>query len=80
VWTDDQGRRHVVGMVLLTLPPADAASTQVLRVRSFGLALARTPHTGSAAVVGWSDITQAAVADDHRFGKAASASVPRREE
>jgi hypothetical protein len=62
---DGQGRRHVVGFVWLTLPPANVepVGAESLRARTIGLALTRSP-AGDAAVLGYSDATVTVIRND----------------
>lgn len=65
VQVDGEGRRHVVGLVWMTLPPADARPTgaETLRVRSLGLGWLSGP-IGQSAVLGYSDHSLSAVRND----------------
>lgn len=65
VQVDAEGRRHVVGLVWMTLPPADAGPTgaDTLRVRSLGLGWLGGP-VGQSAVLGYSDHSLTAVRND----------------
>jgi hypothetical protein len=57
VWVDDQGNRHVVGLLHLTQPPAPTpAAAETLRVRTLGLTWTRA-EAGSALVLGYGDTT-----------------------
>jgi len=62
---DDQGQRHIVGFVWLTLPPAavEPVGADALRLRSVGLALTRSP-AGDGAVLGYSDATVTVIRND----------------
>lgn len=62
---DEQGQRHIMGFVWLTLPPAAVApvGADALRLRSVGLALTRSP-AGGAAVLGYSDATVTVIRND----------------
>jgi len=65
LYVDAEGRRHVIGFVALTLPPADAASAaaDTLRMRTLGLALTSSP-VGSSITLGYSDDTLTAIHRD----------------
>lgn len=62
---DDQGRRHLVGFVWLTLPAADVGpvGADALRARSVGLAIVRSP-AGSGVTLGYSDQTVTVIRND----------------
>ncbi len=62
VWVDAAGNRHVLGLVAMTLPPADAAprGADTLRTRAIGLTLTRS-EVGSALVLGYHDSSLTAV-------------------
>lgn len=63
VYVDEQGRRHVVGFVAMTLPaPEGRTGAETLRTRSLGLTLMRSP-VGDALTLGWSDTSLTAVRD-----------------
>jgi hypothetical protein len=65
VHVDEQGRRHVLGLVWLTLPaPGEpAAAADELRTRSVGLTLNSGP-LGQTAVLGYSDQRLLAIRND----------------
>lgn len=58
VHVDAQGRTHVVGLVWLTLPEAEAPAGQALRMRALGLSLTRS-EVASSMVLGYHDTTLA---------------------
>jgi len=62
---DEDGTRHVVGLVSLTLPPVDAQgnAAEGFRTRSFGVTMTRS-EIESGLVVGYSDLTLAFIRDD----------------
>ena len=62
---DDQGRRHVIGFVWLTLPPADVepVGAEALRARTLGLAVTHSP-AGSGVTLGYSDSTLTVIRND----------------
>lgn len=63
---DEQGRRHVVGLVWLTLPPERAAQptgADAVRVRGLGLVVTRSP-AGSGIVLGYGDSTVTVIRND----------------
>ena len=62
VHVDAAGQRHIVGFVVLTLPPVDPAAlgAETIRSRSIGLAFTRSP-VGDAFVLGYSDASLTAV-------------------
>jgi hypothetical protein len=63
VHVDEQGRRHVIGFVALTLPaPEGHTGADTLRTRSLGLTITRSP-VGDALTLGWSDTSLTAVRD-----------------
>lgn len=67
---DADGRRHVVGFVALTLPPATAASApgaDGLRVRSLGVAFFHGPLFGGLSL-GWQDTTLVVLRHDSAVG------------
>lgn len=65
VHVDEQGRRHVVGLVWMTLPPAavEPVGAEALRLRSLGASVLRTP-AGSSLTVGWTDTTVTVIRND----------------
>jgi len=65
VHMDAQGQRHVVGLLWLTLPPADVAPVggTSLRARGLGLVVTST-DIGSAVVLGYSDSTHTVLRND----------------
>lgn len=75
VHVDEQGRRHVVGLVWMTLPPAavEPVGAEALRVRALGASVVRTPAGGGLAL-GWTDTTVTVIRND------ALARVPASEE
>jgi len=76
LYVDELGQRHVLGLVSITLPPADIGpvGADVIRARSIGLTLTRSP-VGDALVLGYSDATLVAVRNDAvvSIGKARTA-------
>jgi hypothetical protein len=62
---DDQGQRHIMGFVWLTLPSAavEPVGADALRLRSVGLALTRSP-AGDGVVLGYSDATVTVIRND----------------
>lgn len=63
-YVDEQGSRHVVGLVWAKLPPpAFAAAADSLRVRAIGISTTKTP-AGSAIVFGYSDSNIVVVRDN----------------
>ena len=57
VWVDAEGNRNVVGLMHLTLPPAETqAAAETLRVRTLGLTWTQA-NAGSALVLGYGDTT-----------------------
>ncbi|WP_422010207.1 hypothetical protein [Roseateles sp.] len=62
---DADGTRHIVGFVALTLPPAvgDVAADS-LRLRTVGVALTQGTRLGGGLVLGYSDMTLAAIRQD----------------
>ena len=54
-YVDDNGSRHVIGLVWAKLPPPlGGTAADSLRVRAIGLSAATTP-VGTALVLGYSD-------------------------
>ena len=62
---DEQGRRYLVGFVLLTLPPAavESVGAESLRARTVGLSVTRSP-AGSGVVLGYSDTAVTVIRND----------------
>lgn len=59
---DADGTRHVFGFVQMTLPPpALDVGADAIRVRSAGLSVLTTPVVGSSLVLGYADLTIAAM-------------------
>lgn len=58
IYVDEQGRTHAFGLIRLTLPKANDAGAQSLRVRSVGLAITRA-EVASSLVFGYQDTTLA---------------------
>jgi hypothetical protein len=64
VWVDAEGNRRVVGLMSLTLPPAQTrAAAETLRVRTLGLTWTQA-DAGSALVLGYGDTTLGFVRND----------------
>lgn len=65
VHVDDQGRRHVIGLVWLTLPPppVEPVGAESLRTRSVGLAVTRSP-AGGGVTLGYQDSTLTVIRND----------------
>lgn len=69
VRVDEAGRRHVAGFVWLTLPaasdtgPAASKGADVVRARTVGVTLQRTPD-GGALVLGYSDVMLSTIYND----------------
>jgi hypothetical protein len=62
---DADGTRHIVGLVVLTLPPAKAdVAADSLRMRSLGLTITQGTRLGGSLVLGYSDATLAALRQD----------------
>jgi hypothetical protein len=66
---DAQGRTHVIGLVVLTLPPGGAANrsapgAETWRLRTVGVSMSSSPVVGSSVVLGYSDSTQTWVRDN----------------
>lgn len=60
---DEDGTRHIVGLVSLTLPPPDKFAERgadAIRIRSLGLTALRSPADG-ALVLGYQETTLIAV-------------------
>jgi hypothetical protein len=54
-WVDADGNQHIVGAMVLTLPPANPrAAAQTLRMRTVGLTWTQA-EAGSALVLGYGD-------------------------
>jgi hypothetical protein len=63
-YVDEDGSRHVIGLVWLDLPPpAVAAGADGLRVRTIGISTLRSP-AGSSLVLGYADSDIVVVPDD----------------
>jgi hypothetical protein len=62
VRVDEQGRTHVAGLVWLTLPAGSGVgvAANVIRTRSVGVSLNRSPDAGSLTI-GYSDQTLATI-------------------
>ena len=61
VHVDAEGQRHIVGFMLLTLPPLVAKpAAESIRARTLGLSMTQSP-LGGGIVLGYSDTTLAVV-------------------
>jgi hypothetical protein len=71
VHVDADGQRHIVGFLVLTLPPvvADPAADSI-RARTLGLSITQSP-LGGGVVLGYSDTTLAVVRNHSLVPKAA---------
>jgi hypothetical protein len=83
VHVDADGQRHIVGFLMLTLPPAVAEpAADSIRARTLGLSITQSP-LGGGLVLGYSDTTLAVVRNHSRVPKAAlvdaQAAVPKEE-
>lgn len=78
VHVDGEGRRHVVGLVWMTLPPApvEPVGADALRVRALGASVIRTPAGGGVAV-GWTDTTVTVIRNDALVRMPAPQEAPR---
>ena len=57
VWVDAEGQRHFLGLMHLTLPPAQRpVAAETLRVQTLGLGWTHA-EAGSALVLGYADTT-----------------------
>ncbi|WP_218510674.1 hypothetical protein [Variovorax sp. dw_308] len=57
VWVDSEGNRHIVGAMVLTLPPMNPqAAAETLNVRTVGLTWTQA-EAGNALVLGYGDTT-----------------------
>ena len=57
VWVDAEGQRHFLGLMHLTLPPAQRpVAAEPLRVQTLGLGWTHA-EAGSALVLGYADTT-----------------------
>jgi hypothetical protein len=65
VSVDEDGTRHVVGLVSLTLPPVDAEgrAAEAFRTRSIGITITKS-EIETGIVVGYSDLTLAFIRDN----------------
>lgn len=71
VHVDADGQRHIVGFLMLTLPPVVAEpAADSIRARTLGLSITQSP-LGGGLVLGYSDTTLATVRNHSRVPKAA---------
>lgn len=71
VHVDADGQRHIVGFLMLTLPPVVAEpAADSIRARTLGLAITQSP-LGGGVVLGYSDTTLAVVRNHSLVPRAA---------
>ena len=75
-YVDEQGFRHMIGLVWAKLPPpAFATAADSLRVRAMGISSTNTP-AGSAIVLGYSDSNIVVVRDNQLVDAAPLLATP----
>jgi len=71
VQVDADGQRHIIGFLMLTLPPVVAEpAADSIRARTLGLSITQSP-LGGGIVLGYSDTTLAVVRNHSLVPKAA---------
>lgn len=70
VAVDPDGTRHVMGLMVLTLPPArQDIGADAVRMRSLGLTVTRGHAAGAQLTLGYSDTTIAALRNDSAIAR-----------